>query len=152
MIKPSDIDDVVWEVITAASLGDAASMRRLLAGNPSRSRDGYFYTPAIHFAAREGHIEVVQILLDAGADPEWNGHYGLSLIEMARERGHEAVAVLLERTRDSRGRTAQAENREDHEIHRAADAGDVRRVRELLDADPTLLNRGDRAGGTPLHR
>src|SRR5262249_14697977 len=36
--------------------------------------------------------------------------------------------------------------------HRAAEAGDLRRVRQLLDADPMLLNRGDRAGGSPLHR
>ena len=152
MIKPFDIDDVVWDVITAANNGDLDAMRHLLAADPGRSREGYFYTPPIHFAVREGHLDVVRVLLDAGADPEWNGHYGLSLIEMARERGHEAVAILLEQARDGRGRTAPAPTREDHEIHRAAEAGDVRRVRELLDADSTLLNRGDPAGGTPLHR
>jgi len=92
------------------------------------------------------------MLLDAGADSEWNGHYGLSLIEMARERGYEDVAVLLEKTRDSRGRVAQSPTREDHEIHRAAASGDVQRVRELLEADPSLIDLGDRAGGTPLHR
>jgi ankyrin repeat protein len=152
MIKPSDIDDVAWDVVTAANSGDIAAMRHLLAADPGRSRKGYFYTPPIHFAVREGHLDVVRILLDAGADPEWNGHYGLSLIEMARERGHEAVAILLEQARDARGRTAPASTCDDHEIHRAAEAGDVRRVRELLDADSSLLNRGDRAGGTPLHR
>src|SRR5678815_2739070 len=152
MIKPSDIDDVVWDVITAANSDDVEAMRRLLAVDPARCREGYFYTPPIHFAVREGHLEIVRILLDAGADPEWNGHYGLSLIEMARERGHEAVAILLEKARDQRGRTAPAPTRDDHDIHRAADAGDVRRVRKLLNADATLLNRGDRAGGTPLHR
>ena len=152
MIKPSDIDDVTWDVITAANSGDVAAMRHLLAVDPGRSTKGYFYTPPIHFAVREGHLDVVRILLDAGADPEWNGHYGLSLIEMARERGHETVAILLEQARDGRGRTAQASTRDDHEIHRAAETGDVRRVRELLDADFSLLNRGDRAGGTPLHR
>src|SRR5712671_3655348 len=41
---------------------------------------------------------------------------------------------------------------EDHPIHQAAQADDVVRVRELLDAEPTLVNRSDRAGGTPLHR
>ena len=152
MIKPADIDDITWEVLTAANSGDIAAMRRLLADDPDRSRNGYFYTPPIHFAVREGHLEIVRMLLDAGADSEWNGHYGSSLIDLARERDHDAVAALLEETRARRGRTPPAETHEDHPIHTAAQAGDVRRVRELLDADPSLLNRGDRAGGTPLHR
>jgi ankyrin repeat protein len=152
MIKPPDLDDVTWEVISAANSGDATAMRRLLAEDPGRSRTGYFYTPPIHFAVREGHTEIVQMLLDAGADAEWNGYYGLSLIDMAKERGHDAIATLLAETRKRRGRTPPLEARQDHPIHAAAQAGDVRRVRELLDADPSLANRGDHAGGTPLHR
>ncbi|MBA3642236.1 MAG: ankyrin repeat domain-containing protein [Acidobacteria bacterium] len=42
--------------------------------------------PAIHFAVREGHVEAVQLRLDAGADPEWNGLHDGSLIAMARDR------------------------------------------------------------------
>jgi len=152
MIKPTDLDDITWEVITAANSGDVSAMRRLLAEDPARSGNGYFYTPPIHFAVREGHAEIVQMLLDAGADSEGTGLYGESLIDMARERGHELVAKALQENRDRRGRTAPSETREDHPIHLAADAGDLQRVRELLDADPSLLNRGDRAGGTPLHR
>jgi len=152
MIKPADIEDDVWEVLTAANSGDAASMRRLLDRDPSLSQKGYFYTPPIHFAVREGHVEIVQMLLAAGADAEWNGHHGTSLINMANERGHHAVAAVLEKARDVRGRTPPLQTREDHPIHAAAQAGDVHRVRELLDADPTLINDGDRAGGTPLHR
>ena len=152
MIKPPDIDNTVWEVISAAASGDLPKMRELLAEDPQRSREGYWYTPPIHYAVREGHLEVVQLLLDAGADAEWNAYYGSGLIDMAKERGHDAIARLLEKTRDRRGRAAAAEDREDHPIHLAAQEGDVRRVRALLDADPSLLNRGDRAGGTPLHR
>src|SRR5688572_739917 len=40
----------------------------------------------------------------------------------------------------------------DHPVHIAAEAGDVGRVRALLDADPALLHRSDRSGGHPLHR
>jgi ankyrin repeat protein len=152
VIKPLDIEDIVWEVLSAANSGDLASMRRLLERDPSLSQKGYFYTPPIHFAVREGHLEIVEMLLAAGADAEWNGHYGNSLIDMAKERGHDAVAALLEKARASRGRTAPAQTLEDHAIHAAAQAGDLQRVRELLDADATLLNHGDRAGGTPLHR
>ena len=41
---------------------------------------------------------------------------------------------------------------EDHPIHAAAAADDEAGVRALLDADPHLVHRGDRQGGTPLHR
>src|SRR6185295_1770356 len=128
MIRPAHLDDITWEVLTAANSGDAAAMRRLLADDPDRSRNGYFYTPPIHFAVREGHLEIVQLLLDAGADAEWNGHYGASLIEMAKERGYDRVATLLQKTRENRGRTPPSETHEDHPIHIAAQAGDVKRV------------------------
>jgi ankyrin repeat protein len=149
MIKPPDIDDDNWETIVAAAAGDAPTVRRLLSKDPALSRRGYFYTPPIHFAVREGHTEIVQMLLDAGADSEWNGYYGDSLIGMAEERGHHAVVAILEQARGHQNRTPPAE---DHSIHVAAESGHLRRVRELLDADPHLVNRGDHAGGTPLHR
>lgn len=152
MIKPPDIEDDNWDVIVAAATGDAPTLRRLLDGDPALSRRGYFYTPPLHFAVREGHAGIVQMLLDAGADSEWNRYYGDSLIGMARERGYDAVASILERARDRQGRTPPAETCEDHPIHLAAEAGDLERVRELLNAEPQLLNRGDHAGGTPLHR
>src|SRR5580700_5608691 len=128
MIKPPDIEDDNWEISIAAAAGDAPTLRRLLHKDPTLSRRGYFYTPPIHFAVREGHAEIAQMLLDAGADAEWNGYYGDSLIGMARERGHDVVAAILERARDRQGRTAPAETRADHPIHSAAEAGDLRRV------------------------
>lgn len=143
----------VWEVLTAAVSGDAAAMRRLLAEDPKRSREGYWYAEPIHFAVREGHAEIVQLLLDAGADSEWNGYHGNSLIDMARERGYDTVAKLLEHNRDRRGRPVPATTTpENLPIFAAAHADDAKRVRQFLDQEPTLLNRGDRAGGTPLHR
>ena len=40
----------------------------------------------------------------------------------------------------------------DHPIYAAAELGRFRKVRALLDADQTVLDRQDRFGGTPLHR
>lgn len=154
MIKPPELESDsgrdIWDTITAAADGNVPMLQRLLERSLSRAQ--YFYTPAIHFAVREGRTEAVEMLLEAGADPEWNGYHDGSLIEMARDRGHEAVARLLDEARQRRGRIAPAEVRSDHPIHVAAEAGDIQRVRELLDADPTLVGRGDGAGGTPLHR
>ena len=153
MIKPRELETGIgrnlWDAITAASSGDLPTLRRLLDRDAELSRAQYFYTQPIHFAVREGHMDAVQVFLEAGADPEWNGYHDGSLIEMAKDRGHESVALLLEAACRRRGRVAPGI---DHPIHEAAQRDDVVRVRELLDADPTLVNRGDRTGGTPLHR
>src|SRR5450755_3144838 len=110
MIKPHELESDsgrdAWDMITAAATGDTSTLRRLIAREPSLIDSEYFYTPAIHFAVREGHLGAVQILLEAGADPEWNGYHDGSLIEMARDRDHEAVAKLLDEARQRRGRIA----------------------------------------------
>jgi len=152
MIKPpellSDRGQDVWDTLTAAASGDVLTLRRLLERDPTLSRD---YSP-LGFAVREGHLEAVRLLLDAGANPAELGFDGDTLIETARDRGFDAVAALLTDARNRRGRVVPAETHTDHPIHLAAESGNLRKVRELLDADPSLLNRGDRAGGTPLHR
>jgi ankyrin repeat protein len=143
----------VWDAISAAATGDAAALRRLLERDPNLYRAEYFYAQPIYFAVREGHLEAVRVLLDAGADPAAVGLTAVEdLITVARDRGHETVARLLEETRARRGRTTPADPPADHLIHVAAAAGDADRVRALLDAEPPLVHRGDRAGGTPLHR
>jgi ankyrin repeat protein len=153
MIHPDDIEsDAVWETLVAAEAGDVAALRRLLEHDAALVHAAYFYTPAIHYAVREGHLEATRLLLDAGADPERNGYYDGSLVDMARDRGHLAIAALLEERRTGAGLIVPGDSRADHPIHRAAEAGDLKRVRAFLDAEPDLVNRGDRTGGPPLHR
>jgi ankyrin repeat protein len=153
VIKPPELESdkgrAIWDTITAAAAGDTPTLQRLLERDPSLSQAEYWYTQPIHFAVRAGHLEAVQFLLESGADPEWNGYHDGSLIEMARDRRHERIAQLLEEACKRRGRVAPAG---DHPIHEAAEADDIERVRKFLDDDSTLLERGDGAGGTPLHR
>ncbi len=100
-----------------------------------------------------GHLEAVRLLLDSGADPDAGGVSGESLITVARDRGHETVADLLEAVRGRSARISPSAAAEaDHAIQLAADANDAEAVRRMLDAEPQLVHRGDRKGGTPLHR
>src|SRR5436190_12700691 len=108
MIKPVELESPegcdTWDTMVAALAGDVAALRSLLTRNPRLARAEYWYTPAIHFAVRGGHANAVRLLLDVGADPERNGLNDRDLIGMARERGHEAVAQMLEQARRDRGR------------------------------------------------
>jgi len=153
MIRPIELEspqgNVIWSTLIAAEAGDLTALRQLLALDPRLAKAEYWYTPAIHFATRRGHFEVVQLLLEAGADPEQNGLNDRNLIEMARERGLEKIAQFLERERDRRGRVVA--HKENHPIHRAAMLGDVGMVASLLDADRSVINRGHSGGLTPLH-
>jgi ankyrin repeat protein len=135
----------VWDAICAAVSGDVAALRGLLERDPNIAR----YHQPIHFAACGGHLEAVRVLLDGDADPdaEFNG---ADPVTAARDRGHEAVARLLEDARIRRGRARPAAA--DHPIHDAAAAGGIARVRALLDAEPGLVHLSDRSGSTPLHR
>jgi len=56
MIKPPEINETVWKTITAANDGDADAMRRLLAEEPARTREGYFYTPPIYLPFAKGTL------------------------------------------------------------------------------------------------
>jgi ankyrin repeat protein len=154
IIKPPELDSeegaVVWNALTASDDGDVDALRRLVEREPRLSRAEYWYTPAIHFAVREGHLEAVQLLLDAGADPEWNGLHDGSLIAMARDRGHAPIAGILEEARDRRGRVLAGSDSQP--VHAAITRDDLQTVRRLLDANPELVDAGNEVGASPLHR
>jgi ankyrin repeat protein len=139
----------IWAAILAARAGDVGELRRLLGRDPNLAR----YQEPLHFAVREGHLESVRVLLDAGADSELPGAAGESLLTTARDRGHDDVAALLEAARGRGGRTtSSAPAIVDHAIHVAASANNLDELQRLLAAEPDLVHRGDHQGATPLHR
>jgi ankyrin repeat protein len=46
-------------------------------------------------ASAGGHLETVQALLDAGADPNAQRPNGATALELAVQAGHQAIADLL---------------------------------------------------------
>jgi ankyrin repeat protein len=154
IIKPPELEtaeaSAIWDALAASDAGDVQALRALIERDAGLSRAEYWYTPAIHFAVRDGHEDAVRLLLDAGADPEWNGLHDASLIVMARERGHEPTARLLEQERDRRGRVVASAN--NLAIHDAITRGDTADVRRRLDDAPHLVDVGNDIGASPLHR
>ena len=108
MIKPpeleSDRGQLIWDTLTAASAGNVRALRELLSSDPTLATE---YSPLGH-AVREGHLEAVRILLDAGANAGEMGFQGDTLLETARDRGFEEVARVLEEARERQGRVAPA--------------------------------------------
>src|SRR5438046_8863448 len=106
MESDSDAARDIQDAITAATTGDVPALRRLLERIPTLSRGDGSHRPLIDFAVREGQLEAVRVLLDAGADPDRTMFSGDTLIDMARDRGHEAIAALHEQA-SARARRGQ---------------------------------------------
>jgi len=70
----------------------------LEAGVPATSRVDFFheeFTP-LHAAAGQGHPDVAQLLLSAGADPSLrDGRFNATPLEWARHQGHLSVVRIL---------------------------------------------------------
>jgi ankyrin repeat protein len=89
--------DKVWEILLASRDGDLEHVKRLVNECPELIYGQYNYTPPIHFAVREGHIELVKYLLDKGAhDPNYKIYPFLDKLElMADDRGYTEIVDRL---------------------------------------------------------
>jgi uncharacterized protein len=88
----------VWRMLVVAREGDLNSVRILTEECPGLVYAQYNYTPPVHLAVREGHSALVKFLLDRGAyDPLYKIYpFGESLQTIARDRGYEEIAQMLE--------------------------------------------------------
>lgn len=134
------------EALTAAiKANDATLVREVLVRHPSLGEcineplPGFaFDMPAIFAAVHRDNREMVDALLDAGANINarsrwWAGGFGVL----------DAVGPELAEYLIARGATV--------DIHAAARLGKLERVRELLEQDPELVHARGGDGQLPLH-
>jgi ankyrin repeat protein len=140
--------DDLWTMLCASRDGDLDRMRALVSRCPGLVRCEYNYTPPLHFAVREGHLDVVRYLLAHRADLNYHTYpFGDSLVTMAEDREHREVAqVLLD---DLRRRFPIIEGIA--ELMVAAREGNLVRVRAELDREPNLARGSNDTGNTALH-
>ena len=80
----------------AVQQGDPEDVRKhVLRGvDVNEVNDTYLWTP-LHKAASMGSLDIVQILLDNGADLSPKDKWGKTALEQAEAEGHEEVAALI---------------------------------------------------------
>jgi ankyrin repeat protein len=140
--------DEVYAMFVAARAGDLAEVRRLIAHEPGLALVEYNYTPPIHFAVREGHLPIVELLVERGADLAYRSYpFQDSLLTIAEDHEHEAVAALLRQHVARRYKLADGLR----VIIEAADGGALDTVRAELSRAPSLAATANDTGDTALH-
>jgi ankyrin repeat protein len=117
--KSAKSERLYRSLVDASTVGDTKGVARLLAQQISvNARDERFGRTALMWAAQNGHIEVMHLLLDRGAEIDASAQDGETALMLAAGDGRaEAVLLLLARgaqmdKKDKEGRTAADHARE----------------------------------------
>jgi ankyrin repeat protein len=140
----------LWALFQACAQGNLAKVKALLAKDRRLVNGQYWYQFPIHMAVSAGQAEVVELLLDRGADPgqsrctydSWD-----KLLQRARERGYRRVETLLVRAMRRRFNYSA----EFAPLKQAIIARDGRAIDGILRRQPALARASDAFGSNPLH-
>jgi ankyrin repeat protein len=150
MIHPHDLkDDDVWSMLAASRDGDLERVKVLASRRPELVRCEYNYTPPIHFAVREGHLELVRYFMEQGADLTYRTYpFQDSLLTMARDRELFEVAQLIENEISRRFPITEGIE----SLLDAARSGDLARVQSELARNHEFARGSNDTGETALHK
>jgi len=126
-------------IFAASVSNDVNSVRASLKRDPNQAviRDAGGFTP-LHLAARSGRRQVIELLLDSGAEIDARTKFEMTPLQFAAVHGHKDVVDLLV----ARGAKI--------DIFVASALGDTKQLADFLAHDPNLVN-AVRANFTPLH-
>jgi hypothetical protein len=137
----------VWNILVASRNGNLEEVKHLVDQCPELIFAQYNYTPPIHFAVREGHIDPVKYLLDNGAhDPKYKTYpFNDTLQTIAQERNYFEIASMLEQyAKDNSKHKYKGDNGEifytrseiQLEFQEAVDKGSLDKTEKILKEHP----------------
>ena len=136
----------LWKLFQACIAGDLDTVQALVAKDPSLARAHYDYRKPLYFAVRENRLDVVRFLLDHDPNPIdlWVDDDPL---EIARDRGYTQMERMLADTLETKFNASP----KGEPVAQALRDHDLKRMRELLDAQPELIGKGDQKSNQPMH-
>jgi len=138
-----------------ASEGWVSKVRQRLADDPTLVNIMDAGRAPLHLAAKGGHLGVVKLLIEAGANVNLRDAEGKTALDLAGERPDQAGSVKVAewlKDRDPRGREDMAENTtmdEEETFIVAIRGGELGKVKSMLAARPGLI-RSRRHGASPI--
>jgi ankyrin repeat protein len=141
----------VWDILVASRNGDLEAIKKMVDECPELIYAQYNYTPPIHFAVRESHLDLVKYLLDNGAhDPDYKIYPFLdSLLTIAQDRDDKEIAILLEqynsdpalcKYRGDNGKIYYNRTELQKEFQTAVDKGDLAKTEQILKEHPEFAS------------
>ncbi len=144
MLKPDALDHPdqreTWDMFCAAIMGDAGLIARKLEQDPARARLEYWYTPPVHFAVREGHLEATRLLLARTRGVDLG-----RLLQLAEDQRTTSTTFLQDHLGTLAAEPIQAR------LEAAIAADDRDGLNAILAERPELAGRPNRDGDSPLH-
>src|SRR5688500_10122584 len=136
----------VWALFQACAAGDLQTVRSLIAKDPSLARSHYDYRKPLYFAVRENQVDVARFLLEHDTNPLdlWVDD---AAVEIARDRGYAEMERMLVHTLETRFNASE----KGEPIALALRKHQLKKVGDLLDAEPDLVNKGDKRSNQPIH-
>lgn len=147
-VRPSHAKETLKrlpELRSAIAASDAELVCRLLTSD-GHLTEAYVYKglTALHIAVLRGCNQIVNVLLDCGADPNKPDKRGETPLDLAAKVNNGTLSIL-------RARLPQPATRRPKDIFGAVESGDMDRLVEIITASPLAVGTLDCDHWTPLH-
>ncbi len=143
-------EDDVWAIFDASSDGDVPKVNALLEKDKRLVNAQSWYQFPLHRAVEAGHVEVVRILLENGADPGQSRYTYDSwdkLLLSARQNQHKDIEGLLVKAMERRFNYSP----EFDLLKNAIISRDSSSIQDVVSRRPELIAASDALGNNALH-